>query len=158
MSRHGDASAANSDLIDRERDVDIRLTVNQAAADYIRRCLFPSDNGKLVVVIVPEVDPEPSRESEVARLGDQISVEALIKRGREYFDSLPSIVTLRWTVAAAERSRFPQSDIHFVSEVPFYLPEETNAVIGERELILDGEVLRFRPELAPFEVNRSRGA
>lgn len=129
------------------------LTVSAEALEYIRKVLLRGAEEEMAVAFALEL-LQDERE-EVVGLGEDISIEALIQQGRKYFANLPSIVRLRWSVVTAQAHRFPEHDLHEISGLMFYLPEDTMDAIGTRELVLDGGVLRFQPDLQPFEFKRS---
>jgi hypothetical protein len=127
----------------------IQFRVSRAAADYIRQYWqTPGDVKQLVVVIQAEL-----AQSTVVMDGSH-SLDAIVDHGRKFFESLPSRLRVRWSIGAAQRNRFPDSDIHVVDGVLFYLPAEMISLIGNRELILDSGELRFEAKLEPFTVER----
>jgi hypothetical protein len=123
----------------------ISFRIRPDAADFIRKNKLRSVDGReMVIQLYAFHQLPPESTAHIATL------EQAIDYAHTNMQSLPASDLFRWAVGSNFRDSFPSSDIHCVEGIPFHLPEDTNRIIGNRELILDDGNLRFVPDLEPF--------
>ena len=123
----------------------IDFRVDPDAVAFMRRELQRQDSvEKMVIVFAPEVVGETSLTTVIVAADQDMPIGDLIQRGQREFQKLSFPRKLRWTIGAAIRDRFPESDIHVVDEIAFYLPIDSIA-------IANGRVIRFRDGALIFD-------
>ena len=123
----------------------IEMMISRNAADFIRAHKLKGPAGEpMVVQLFGALDPSPLTQTNFPTLEEAVAA-AEKAAGTLYPD-----VRFRWVIGANYRSAVPEEDIHQVDGIPFHLPEQINAIIGNRTLVLAEGRLEFVPDLPPF--------
>ncbi len=76
----------------------------------------------------------------------QQSIEEYIANGLDHYKQLPARASARWIVWIGNSGSVPSLHLRKIEGIPFAVPEEVIALIGDRELVLHDGSLRFEPE------------
>lgn len=74
------------------------------------------------------------------------SIEEYVTKALANYEQSSLPTRVRWIVWIAESGSVPASHLREIKGIPFAVPDELVAVVGDRELILENGTLRFEPE------------
>jgi hypothetical protein len=132
----------------------VSLRISSSAVEFIHK-MFERQSGEVVLVVTGFV--VGTLKTLDGDDWDKRPFQDIVEVGRTLAESLPSKIMVEYVIGTKELDRVPQEDVHVVSGIKCYLPDDLITAIGAREIVLENGALRFEPRLEPFEVERHKG-
>jgi hypothetical protein len=126
----------------------VSLRISSSAAAFIKK-MFERQSEEMALVVTGVVG------GTLRTWDSERPLQEIVKAGSKLASNLPSKIMVEYVIGTKEVDRLPEKDIHVVNGIKCYLPDQIIELIGSREIILEGGMLRFEPRLGPREIERN---